>query len=93
MLARQQIAQEAEVARDDRAPPVASFTPRAGSRQGDAMIDLERQTITLSFEAYKKLIDAIENPKPPSQALINLMKLTDPLTASTVIGACSSASR
>lgn len=79
MLARQQIAQEAEVARDDRAPPVASFTPnnRAGSRQGDAMIDLERQTITLSFEAYKKLIDAIENPKPPSQALINLMKLTE----------------
>lgn len=35
---------------------------------------LEPETITLSPEAYAKFIDRLNNPKPPTQALIDLMK-------------------
>jgi hypothetical protein len=41
MLARQQTAQEAEVARDDRAPPAVSYTPNPQSNPDWAALHVE----------------------------------------------------
>lgn len=40
--------------------------------------DLKPEVIRLSPEAYAKFVNAIENPKPPTEALKRLMR-GDPL--------------